>query len=1236
MQKNKSNWQGGLDLRPMPQAIRAAHHLSGQRQVLCVLVGGMFAGLMPEAEGQTACATVGTGQVSANNTCTVPTSTVIGTTAANPVAVTAIGTAANVSGQALTLNLGVANASGASAQAGASIQLTGGQIATTSNAAAAGGQTGLLASGTGSAIRADGTNITMTPGAAINLTAARAADGGTVTLSNATINVGAAGSGRNFNHGLVASGANSSVFATAVNVTALSNFSQAARADQGGTVTVTGGSLTATGTGNAANGPVAAAGAFSGGQLAISGGTALNGGAGAEAYGLYVKDPGSAAVVSDATITTDVRAIGVLADAGATASLTNSTVQAGTARGVWAKGGAAINLTNTNVTSQTYAATSGEGGGVTVNGGTLSGSGQVPTVSSGSTVGTATITTHNTAIISTGSANAAGVYANTGSLITLNGGSVDTFGTLDRGQTPNALAAVNPGAQLVANDVAVRTHGERALGVAADDGGTVTLNRSTVTTDSFRALGIYAGVDPTKPGAATVAANATRVETFGSLAHGAQAQARTSLDIPATITLTNNSTVTTHGDAAVGLRAVLKGKIDARQSSVVTEGAAAHGMLALGEQSLVTLNGTSVTTGGTSAHGGIAQDGGIITGTNAVVTANGANAAALYIAGELSPSSAGFTSSTLRNTSGATIAVGGNGSISLAGSTVSGSSEWLRVGTTADFPTLPPPEDPVPRPQPLPPDELVPATALATLSILASSTAAGMKTPLATSGGAMLDISASTLTGAATTLPGSTSTVTLRDGTVWNLTGNSNLTNLANDGSQILFSAPAAGGFKTLTVTRYSGANSGVIGLNTVLASDNSPSDTLVIDSGTAGGQTGLRIANAGGAGALTSNGILVVNTINGGTTQAGAFRLDGRAVAGPYEYRLFRSSLDGSNPDAWYLRSEKSPPPAPPAPPDPLYRPEVAAYLANQRLAGQMFVHSLHDRLGEPQYVEDQGFNREDDKPRSGWLRMVGKWEGSHSKDGNFKVDTDAFLLQGGAELANWKVAREEDRLHLGLMAGYGYARSHAEADANPARARGTVEGFNLGAYGTWYQNDEHKLGTYVDTWFQYGWFNNKVEGDQLPTVSYHAQGWAVSGELGYAIPTRHDWVIEPQGQLIYVSYSENDITEPNGTRVSGADSSGLITRLGVRVHRTYVRDDRRKLQPYVTLNWWHTTTDGNISFNQLPVSSLYPASRYELKLGLNADLGKQWTGWANVAGAWGAQSFHQYGARIGVKYTW
>ncbi len=443
-------------------------------------------------------------------------------------------------------------------------------------------------------------------------------------------------------------------------------------------------------------------------------------------------------------------------------------------------------------------------------------------------------------------------------------------------------------------------------------------------------------------------------------------------------------------------------------------------------------------------------------------------------------------------------------------------------------------------------------------------------------------------------------------------------------------------------------SNGGRALIDTVLneGGANAQSDKLATDATAvgAGGPTRIAVHPVGaGQGAVTQqDGIRVVSVGNRALSASGAFVLDGRVVAGPYEYQLFRGGVSDPGDGQWYLRSQQPTPPTPPTPtppepPRPLYRPEIAAYLANQYLAGQMFINSLHDRLGEPQFVEGQGFDpARGDRARSGWLRMSGNWEGSRSADGNFKVNTDAFQMQGGAELASWPVAGRVDRLHVGVMGSYGTASSRAEATGNPARAKGTVEGWILGVYGTWYQNDEKKLGAYVDTWLQYGWFNNRVEGDQLPTVKYNAQGWSISGEVGYALPLRNDWVVEPQAQLIYVGYDENGTTEPNGTRVSGANANGVITRLGVRTYRTFVREDTRKVRPYVTVNWWHTSTDNSIRFNQVSLGNLYPSNRYEVKFGVNGEINKRWTGWANVSGAWGDQSFHQYALRVGVKYTW
>ena len=99
----------------------------------------------------------------------------------------------------------------------------------------------------------------------------------------------------------------------------------------------------------------------------------------------------------------------------------------------------------------------------------------------------------------------------------------------------------------------------------------------------------------------------------------------------------------------------------------------------------------------------------------------------------------------------------------------------------------------------------------------------------------------STLVGAVTTGAGSTSNMTLTDST-WNLTGNSNVTNLTNDPSVIAFAPPVGdptllSSYRTLTVTNYVGAG-GQIHLNTYLAGDGSPSDRLLINGGLATGNT--------------------------------------------------------------------------------------------------------------------------------------------------------------------------------------------------------------------------------------------------------------------------------------------------------------------------------------------------------------------------------------------------------------
>lgn len=102
----------------------------------------------------------------------------------------------------------------------------------------------------------------------------------------------------------------------------------------------------------------------------------------------------------------------------------------------------------------------------------------------------------------------------------------------------------------------------------------------------------------------------------------------------------------------------------------------------------------------------------------------------------------------------------------------------------------------------------------------------------------------------------------------------------------------------------YSGANGSLL-VDTVLGNDTSASDKLVISGGTASGLTGVTVFNRGGLGDLTvSNGIPVVQAINGASTGSGTFALTDTVSAGAYEYYLFKGGVTAGSEESWYLRS--------------------------------------------------------------------------------------------------------------------------------------------------------------------------------------------------------------------------------------------------------------------------------------------------------------------------------------------
>ncbi|HEY0332884.1 MAG TPA: autotransporter outer membrane beta-barrel domain-containing protein [Stenotrophomonas sp.] len=478
-------------------------------------------------------------------------------------------------------------------------------------------------------------------------------------------------------------------------------------------------------------------------------------------------------------------------------------------------------------------------------------------------------------------------------------------------------------------------------------------------------------------------------------------------------------------------------------------------------------------------------------------------------------------------------------------------------------------------------------------------------------------------------------------GSRWDLTRDSDLASLRNAGT-VEFTDPAQGGFKTLTVHGdYTGAD-GVLALNTVLAGDDAQTDRLVVEGDTRG-RTALVVRNAGGVGAPTTEGIRVVQVE--GQSQ-GVFALQGRAVAGAYEYRLYQGGVADALDGDWYLRSQADTSGQPTTtttgggqalaelpPPRPVYRPETGAYLGNQAAGLAMFQHQMHDRMGEPDFA-----GRQDGRAPAAWARVQRRQIDGKAGGGQLDLATNASLLQAGGELAAWTVGGQ--RFHVGAMGGFGRADSKVGSRQSGYRANGEVEGYGVGLYGIWFASAEQQAGPYADAWLQYGDYNNRVRGAGLAEERYDAESWAASLEGGwtFALPSGEKTrvFVEPQAQLIYTDYRAGDHVEANGTRVDASRSDAVTTRVGVRVFGHAAASGHNLVQPFLMLNWWHDDREGAVSFDGDRVVSALPRDRYEAKVGAQAQLGGGWTGWANAAWATGRGDYRDVGGQLGVNYRW
>ena len=384
----------------------------------------------------------------------------------------------------------------------------------------------------------------------------------------------------------------------------------------------------------------------------------------------------------------------------------------------------------------------------------------------------------------------------------------------------------------------------------------------------------------------------------------------------------------------------------------------------------------------------------------------------------------------------------------------------------------------------------------------------------------------------------------------------------------------------TLTISgNYIGSN-GVLSLDTVLGNDQSLTDRLIVQGDTSG-QTSVRVKNVNGEGALTTEGIQVVNVSGnsgGEFSLLGQYIFEGQpaVVGGAYAYRLYKGGYSTPNDGNWYLRSQlipvdpgPGPGPGPDPDPGPLYQAGVPTYEAYPNfLLGLNGLPTLRQRVGNRYWSNagnvmlSEGADAIDSpyappEEAGNFIEGNGIWgriEGSHTTvESRFSTsDTDyrynMFRLQAGLD---GMLAENESGKLIGSVMLH-YVRGKAKTSSIYGDGEISTDGYGFGGALTWFADN----GFYVDGQAQATWYDSDLD-STLTGLGLedgnNGFGYSLSIETGKRVAIDQNWSVTPQAQLVYSNVDFDSFRDIFDASVSLDRGESLQGRLGVAVERQH-----------------------------------------------------------------------------------
>ncbi|WP_152083570.1 autotransporter outer membrane beta-barrel domain-containing protein [Enterobacter oligotrophicus] len=435
--------------------------------------------------------------------------------------------------------------------------------------------------------------------------------------------------------------------------------------------------------------------------------------------------------------------------------------------------------------------------------------------------------------------------------------------------------------------------------------------------------------------------------------------------------------------------------------------------------------------------------------------------------------------------------------------------------------------------------------------------------------------------------------LTLDSNSVWNVSGDSTLTNLKNQNGSVINVNDhniVAG-----TLTQDAGSSSGVLKFSSLKGN--------VSVSGTAAGNYKLQFVDSGNEG---TDGQSFVSYKTEGSTAT----FSGKTEQGVYQYDVATVNA-GTNTNAVLKRSDRL---------------SNSASVALGLAAAPVNIATLNgDTL-------DQRLNaaRTSKVDQGGvWASWFGgKNKNTTNAGASYDLDTNGVMVGADTRIA---APRGGDWLA-------GVAFSSASSDLSTMQSKGDVDSYTVQGY----LSRRFDNGAFVDTTAQFGHYSQDAKvrmlDGQTASGSNATNSFGLGMKVGYTYLDASSFFAEPYVKVSAMTFDGADYTLSNGMTVHSDDMNSVQGEVGVNLG--YIHELQQKgafVKPYFHLAGVNEFADGNtVKLNDVALDNSIDGAAVRVGAGIQVQATENLGGYAGFDYTKGSDIERPWQAAVGVNYTW